>query len=299
VLLGIALTAGGLGLALNVAHGVEPGLAPAVAFGLADLAKITIPLVAGLIGWSRQLKITAVIFNAVSLWSATNVYLDGAGAALLAKQHGVESYADKTKEIAGLELEVARLTTLASAEAGKGGCGPNCRALNEQASVASGRLSAARQAKASAKPAEISSLAAILSMLNGAGQDEIGRAIGVVKAALFLLLIEALVWLSVPAMTLLSQAARRDAIATPAATGPVATEFAKPCPATIFEVATPVAKGGRNYYAQRLQRGFPALAARVQAGELSVHAASILAGLRKPAVRKKLTPADFGVPADA
>jgi hypothetical protein len=42
------------------------------------------------------MKITAAICVAVSLWSVVNVYLDGAGAAILAKQHASEAYADKT-----------------------------------------------------------------------------------------------------------------------------------------------------------------------------------------------------------
>ena len=91
-LLAIALAAGTLGLVLNVSHGLEAGLAAGVAFGLADGAKVLIPLTAGMIGWSRQMKITAAVCVAVSLWSAVNVYLDGAGSAFLAKQQGAEAY---------------------------------------------------------------------------------------------------------------------------------------------------------------------------------------------------------------
>ena len=105
-LLAIALAAGTLGLTLNVTHGLEAGLAAGIAFGLADLAKISIPLVAGLIGWTRQLKLTAAVCVAVSLWSAVNVYCDRAGQALLAREHGAEAYADKAKAIAELEAEV-------------------------------------------------------------------------------------------------------------------------------------------------------------------------------------------------
>jgi hypothetical protein len=286
-LLAIALTAGTLGLALNVAHGLEAGLIAGIAFGLADLAKISIPLVAGLIGWSRQMKATAAICVAVSLWSAVNVYLDGAGAAILAKQHASEAYTDKAKAIAELEAEATRLSALAAQEAKNRGCGPNCRALNEQASAARQRLQEARSAKAEAKPVEISGLAAIIAMASGAGQDGIARGIGAVKALLFLVLIEVLVWLSVPAMALLSQARIRDVAVELVAIEPV--EIAKPVAKPVMAIAKPAASGTKSYYLARLERDHPVIAKRVHGGELSVYRGSVEAGIRKPATVKKWT----------
>jgi hypothetical protein len=286
-LLAIALTSGTLGLVLNVAHGLEAGLAAGIAFGLADLAKITIPLVAGLIGWSRQMRITAAICVAVSLWSAVNVYLDGAGAAILAKQHASEAYTDKAKAIAELETEATRLSDLAAQEAKNRGCGPNCRGLNEQASAARQRLQEARNAKAEAKPVEISGLAAIIAMASGAGQDGIARGIGAIKALLFLVLIEVLVWLSVPAMALLSDARRREVAVELVAIEPV--EIAKPVAKPVMAIAKPAASGTAAYYLARLERDHPAIAKRVHGGELSVYRGSVEAGIRKPAAAKKWT----------
>lgn len=285
-LLAIALAAGTLGLVLNVAHGLEAGLAAGIAFGLADGAKVLIPLVAGLIGWSRQLKLTAAICVAVSLWSAVNVYMDGAGAALLAREHGAQSYVDKAKAIAELEAEAARLDAQAAEEARHGGCGPNCRALNEQASQARQRLSEARERRANAKPVEISGLAAMIAMASGASQDGIARGIGAVKAALFLMLIEALVWLSVPAMALLNRPWTREF-----APEPVAIEVLEPAK-PLQSLAKAPAAGTKAYYLARLQRECPGLASQVESGALSVYAASIKAGLRKPPAKSQWTKID-------
>lgn len=118
-LLAVAITAGAVCLTLNVMHGLEAGLAAGIAFGLADLGKILLPVVAGLIGWSRQMKATAAICVAVSLWSAVNVYLDGAGRDLLARQHRQSVYADAQKQLAELEADAASLRALTAAEAAK------------------------------------------------------------------------------------------------------------------------------------------------------------------------------------
>lgn len=293
--LAIALAAGTLGLVLNVAHGLEAGLAAGIAFGLADGAKLMIPLVAGLIGWTRQMKITAAICVAVSLWSAVNVYMDGAGKAFLAKQHGQEAYEMQTRQIAEIEAEVARLTALADEEAKKGGCGKNCRGLNDQAGDARKRLYRARETQAAAKPVEVSGLASVVAMLSGVKADEIARGIGAVKAALFLMLIEALVWLSVPATALMREAARPiKSDKTPIKTAE--TPIVEPVSAmqTIAKAAAmPPKAGTKAYYMQRLQREHPALAAKIAGGEMSVYAASIAAGLRKaPAKSNKWTKAD-------
>ena len=109
VLLLIALTAGATGLVLNVAHGLDAGPAAGLTFGLADLAKVVIPICAGVVGWSKQMRITAAICVAVSLWSAANVYFDAAGGDLLAKQHGATVYAERAKRIAEMEKSVADL----------------------------------------------------------------------------------------------------------------------------------------------------------------------------------------------
>lgn len=288
-LLTIALAAGTLGLALNVTHGLEAGLAAGIAFGLADGAKVLIPVVAGLVGWDRQMKLTAAVCVAVSLWSAVNVYMDGAGQALLAREHGAESYAEKQKAIGELEAEAARLDALASAESKKGGCGPNCRDLMRQASEARQQLHEARERREHAKPVEISGMAAMIASASGSGQEGIARGIGAIKALLFLILVEALVWLSVPAMRLMARksiATASEPIATPAATDEGCKSVAISSEPTVAAEVAAVTKGSKAYYLQRLERDHPQLASAVAIGKLSVYAASIQAGLRKPPAAK-------------
>ena len=286
-LLSIALAAGTLGMVLNVSHGLEAGIAAGIAFGLADGAKVLIPVVAGLIGWTRQMKITAAVCVAVSLWSAVNVYMDGASQALLVREQGQSVYADKRRAIAELEAQAARLEALADAEAGKGGCGPNCLDLTRQASEARQRLQEARAARAEAKPVEVSGLASVIAMASGASSAGVARGIGAVKALLFLILVECLVWLSVPAMTML---ARREAAIEP-------EPVAKPSPAAAKlmqeALAMPAKAGTKAYYQTRLRKEFPELAARVERNELSVYAASLQAGLRKSPKRRKWDANDY------
>lgn len=221
------------------------------------------------------MRATAAICIAVSLWSASNVYLDGAGRDLLAKQHAAIIYAEAEKQIAELGSEVASLRSLAAAEAGKGGCRQNCRALREQASQAALELSKARLARTDMRPAEISGLAATVAIALSKKLEDIARAIAAVKALLFLALTELLVWLSIPAMVLLGQtphpADTRKMIATP-----------------MSPVAKP-ARGTKAYYLARLNQDHPALAKLVHRGELSVHAASIKAGLRKAPAKAQVS----------
>jgi hypothetical protein len=231
------------------------------------------------------MKLTAAVCVAVSLWSAVNVYMDGAGKAFLAKQHGQEAYETQAKAIGEREGEVARLTLLAAQEAAKGGCGRNCRAINEQIEAARQQLAEAREKRAEAKPVEASGLASVIAMLSGVKADEIARGIGAVKAALFLLLIEALVWLSVPATALLKDAAR-DHLREPTEMVAMPSETpATPMQTLATAAAKPAKAGTKAYYAERIKREFPQLAKKVAGGEMSVYAASIAAGLRKPAAK--------------
>ena len=304
-LLAVAVAAGTLSLTLNVASGLETGLAAVIAFGLADVGKIVIPIVAGgLGGWTRQMKVTAAVCVAVSLWCAVNYYADHAGQALLAREHGQTVYADKARAIAELEAEAARLDALATDEAGQGGCGKNCRALNDQASAARQRLKEARTARADARPVEISGLASLIAMASGTSADEIARGIGAVKAGLFLILLECLVWLSLPAMALLRMpAARRREIATE--TEPVAVTIANGVNAVNGDVnhviygVKPRKTNTSDYYLQRLERDHPAIANRVKSRELSLYRGCVEAGLRKAPAKSKWTTVAAYLPADA
>lgn len=118
------------------------------------------------------------------------------------------------------------------------------------------------------------------AMASGAQSEAIARSLGVIKALLFLALIELLVWLSVPAMVLLSQREMAvEVVAVPEAPA------AKPMP----QIAKPTASGTRSYYLQRLERDHAAIARRVHGGELSVYRAAIEAGIRKAPAKSQRT----------
>jgi hypothetical protein len=279
-LLAIALAAGCLGLTLNVMHGLETGLAAAVAFGLADGAKIVVPIVCGIVGWTKQTQFTAAICVLASLWAATNTYLDRAGRELLAKEHGQTVYTDAERGIGELTAEAASLRSMAEKEAGRKGCGQNCRDLTAKAADAARRLQDARAKRAVIQPVEASGLAAMLAMAGVGTTDRIARALGAVKAALFILLVEALVWLSVPAAALLGHTSPRRAVDVVDLTPIEET--------TVAPAAIAARPGTRAYYLARLQVHHPAIAQRVEDGELSVFAASVAAGLRKAPKQKQL-----------
>ena len=286
-LLGIALAAGGLGLALNVQHGLETSRAAGVAFGLADGAKIVVPIVCGIVGWSKQMRLTALVCVIASIWAASNAYLDAAGRELLAKEHGGTVYADADRSIVELAAEAASLRSMAEKEAGRKGCGQNCRDLAAKATDAAQRLQSARAKRAELKPVEASGLASMAALVAGSDAEKIARWLGAVKAALFIVLIEALVWLSVPAMTLLGAVFRRRRPAEVIDLEPIAE--AHPAPARIATPAKAMpSRGTAAYYRMRLDRDFPQLARAVDRGELSVFAASVTAGLRRPAKGKQL-----------
>jgi hypothetical protein len=137
-----------------------------------------------------------------------------------------------------LAAEAAALRDLAAKEGARGGCKANCQAVLDKAEQAAQRLEEARQARAGLSPFEASGLAAMVTMVAGGDAETIARWLGAVKAGLFILLVEALVWLAVPAAGLLGAACRRrravdvmeaEMIVVRAA-GRVAAPARRPCP---------------------------------------------------------------------
>lgn len=188
-LLGIAIVAGATGLKINVFHGLEVSPEAGVLFGLADLTKIVLPIVAGIVGWTRQMRLTALVCVTVSLWCAFTAYTGGAGQQIAGKQHGADQYVLAKDAVTKADAEVTRLTAAVDTERKAGGCGKQCKFLQGSLETARQEAKEARTALASAKAVDVN------------GYERIGAA---VTAGMFLFLVEALVWLSVPAMRLLS-----------------------------------------------------------------------------------------------
>lgn len=188
-LLAIAVCAGATGLYINVSHGLDVSVPAGILFGLSDLTKVMLPIVCGIIGWSRQMRVTAIVCVIASLWCASTAYLNGAGEQIAGKSHEASQYAGKKAQVEALEVQVASLDAQAAAEAKKGGCGKQCRYISERADKARLEAKEARAALASAKAVDVT------------GYE---RLVSAVTAGLFLVLVEALVWTSVPAMALLN-----------------------------------------------------------------------------------------------
>lgn len=218
VLLAVAVTSGAVSLALNITHGLESSLATAITFGLADVAKISLPVVCVVIGWSWQTRITLVACALVSLLAATSYYLDTSGAALLQRQHAASVASDAGRAVTELEADKARVQMLADTEC-KSGRGAKCREYLGLATVASRALADARVVRAGIIPTETSGLAALVSIASGVDIAAAARWITGLKAALSILLLESLVYLSIPGAQMIARprAAARKPRAKPVA----------------------------------------------------------------------------------
>jgi hypothetical protein len=192
VLLSIAVTAGATGLTINVAHGLEIRPEAGILFGLADLTRIVLPIVCGIVGWTMQTRMVAVVCVATSLFCAVTAFNGGADKHLAGKQHGADQYAIAKDAVAKLEADVTKFDAQAQAEAKNGGCGKQCRFLTERADKARVALAQAQETLKVSKPVAISENAFLTSRIS---------------SVLLLVLIESLVWMSVPAMSLLTRPA--------------------------------------------------------------------------------------------
>jgi hypothetical protein len=191
-LLSIAIAAGATGLKINVAHGLEMRTEAGILFGLADLTKIVLPIVCGVIGWCMQTRIIALVCVTTSIFCAVTAFNAGADKHLAGKQHGADQYGMAKAGVTKAEALVTSLEAQAAAEAKNKGCGKQCKFISERADKARQELVTARNQLAAATPVAIS------------GAEKTTARI---SAVLFLVLIEALVWMSVPAMRLLAQPA--------------------------------------------------------------------------------------------
>jgi hypothetical protein len=307
VLLAIALGAGITGLTLNVSHGLKTSLAQGVIYGLGDIGKIVVPVVAGIIGWNRQMRGVVLICVVASIWCAVNYYADANGAALLAGQNQAALLGQTERNIAELEAEVRAARALANIEAKRKKCGPECRRLQERADRLAADLESARGKREGQGPAKTSGLALLAGTTFGVSTDVAAQWKDVIGAALFLVLIESLVWLSVPAMVLLAHARCRETALQPQPEAVAIAALdrcntvANSSSETDFAITTPVApatgatarRGSRQYWLERLQRERPEVATQVERGAMSVYAGCIAAGLRKAPAKRKWSADDF------
>jgi hypothetical protein len=123
-----------------------------------------------------------------------------------------------------------------------------------------------------------------LAALTGGNKTRIATITSIAISIAMLIILELLATFSGDGAAIL----RRAWLARPVQTAPAQSGKPAPVSASLAKPAKAVAN--RAYYLGRLEREFPALAARIHTGELSVYRASIEAGLRKPPARNWAQP---------
>jgi hypothetical protein len=301
----LALSAGMISFLINVSFGLQISLVAAAVFGLSDAAKILLPMAAvALGGWNMRRRLAWLVAVIISVAAALSSLLENeAGriqASRIAAGAASAARADETnarQELAGIRESIPvavlqRLADDAGAEAAReealGGCAERCRTQKSRHSEYLARLGLAerrdalqKQLAASAgQPAnsEIALGAAdVLAALVGGDKFHIATMVSLALAIAMLLILELLASLSGDAAMLLGRAAGPPS--PPKTCGRLQT--------TGKHIAKPIkVVPNRAYYLARLEHSHPQIAAQVHRGELSVHKASIEAGLRKAPMRR-------------
>jgi hypothetical protein len=300
----LALSAGMISLLINVSFGLQTSLVAAAVFGLSDGAKILLPMAAAALGgWNMRRRLAwlvAVISVAAALSSlledeAGRIQASKVAASVASAARAYEAHA--RQELAGIHelLPVAvlqRLADEAGAEAAReealGGCGERCRMQKSRHSEYLARLGLAERRDALQKQLAASAVqpanseialgaADALAALVGGDKFRIATMVSLALSIAMLLILELLASLSGDAAMLLGKAA---GLPSPTKTGSALQAAGR-------QIAKPIkVVPNRAYYLARLEHGHPQLAAQVHRGELSVHKASIEAGLRKAPTRR-------------
>jgi hypothetical protein len=155
--------------------------------------------------------------------------------------------------------------------------------MAERREALQAQLAGARKL-ATANPEIVLGATDTLAALTGGDRTRIATLTSIAISVAMLIILELLATFSGDAAALLRRAwSARSVHATP-------PQSEKPVPAEAVPTKPAKAVANRAYYLGRLEREFPALAARTRTGELSVYRASIEAGLRKPPARNWAQP---------
>jgi len=221
--LAIAVTAGATSLAINIIHHIQTDITSAVAFGLADVGKLAVPVVAAAVGWTAQTRATLIVCALASMASVSIHLYDTHGQALFARDAQASTYAGAQADIDRARTELAAITETgtpdalaaaakaadkrAEAEAANGGCRRACLAAQAEATAF-----IERQGKAQRRAALEAQLVAAKSEARATGAAQASgdgrKYVTMGMAALGLLLLETLVYLSIPATAMIAAALR-------------------------------------------------------------------------------------------
>jgi hypothetical protein len=290
---------------INVSFGLQTSLVAAAVFGLSDAAKILLPMAAAALGgWNMRRRLAWLIAVIISVAAALSSLLEDEAARIQASEIAASAAsaaradeANARQELAGIrELLPAavlqRLADEAGAEAAReeasGGCGERCQTQKVRHSEYLARLGLAERqdalqeqlAASAGQPANseiaLGAADALVALVSG-DKFRIATMVSLALSIAMLLILELLASLSGDAAMLLGKAAGLPSPAKPGTAWQAAgRQIAKP-----IKVVP-----NRAYYLARLENGHPQLAAQVHRGELSVHKASIEAGLRKAPARR-------------
>lgn len=217
-LISLALGAGATGFTLNVTHGLKSGWAPAVTYGLADIGKIVLPMVAVYIGWNWHLRLTAAACVAVSLWCATNAWLDvkahkaSAAESQSATWAGAKADADRIRGELATITETGTSTALLAAaaqanarsddEKKNGGCAKRCLDARNEAGKLTERAGIAERRER--LEGQLAAVKVEATASGGPAAAQSGS--GIIDTLLFLSLVEGLVWLNMYGAKLIQSA---------------------------------------------------------------------------------------------
>ena len=292
--LAIAITAGAVSLTLNVL-GHADNIPSAIAYGLADVGKIAIPVVAAAIGWTWQTRATLIVCALASMASVSVYLYDTHGAALFARDAQANTYAGTQADIARARAELAAIAETgtpdalaaaarsaqarADAESANGGCRRACLAAQAEAAKLLEREGAARrraelETQIGAAKAEAIRTGAVQA--SGAGRQWLTAGM----AALGLLLLETLVYLGIPGAALIAQALRTGS-------GPKRGKRRSNADRKRTGSAVQAAPAGANVVPLRR----PADVATLAASGMSQREIAVVTGLSKSTIQRRLVAA--------
>jgi hypothetical protein len=309
----LALAAGAISLSLNIAFGLQTSVVAALVFTLSDCAKIMLPMVSAALGrWELRRRMAWGVAVAISVTAALSSLLESEAQRLKDSEAASHLAQDARAGINQVRQELAAIQEPLSAtalrsllkeakakanrEASRGGCGPRCEAARAEAARLVARLGMAERREelqaqlagarklASANPETALGATDSLAALTGGDRTRIATLTSIAISIAMLIILELIATFSGDAATIL----RRAWLARPVQTAPA--QSGKPAPVSALLAKPAKAVANRAYYLGRLEREFPALAARIHTGALSVYRASIEAGLRKAPARNWAQP---------
>jgi len=107
LMLVIGLAAGMTSLTLNVSHGLEKAWYAAMILALADIARMSVPVIGAFKGWSRNLMVAIGALAAFSLFNIASYQANKAGAPIWESMQADVKKAERAAEIANLTVEIA------------------------------------------------------------------------------------------------------------------------------------------------------------------------------------------------